>query len=508
MQDNIDKAVILRNMQAGILRPLKKEYVKFLFIDFKKLDKKDIADVFQKFKPNSAADQQVNNKEDLLLNFFISPHIFPKLGYKKQAMQSSITRSIEKFEDGMRSRSLPSRIFAKRSFIDLGKKVLEHLNASSRFFLGMKNKWVREDHGDSKPEKWDEKFQKDLDVLITIAGNDLDKVAKKFNELVNYFKTKHLWNEGSSDGSQINIWEELGQHDIREVGDEKQYFEPFGYRDGITKIRFFKKNEQEAFELDANQLELVKDQFNGSFLVFRKLKQHVKKFHETVKDLSSEHGIDEKLLKGQIMGRFPDKHGIPITLSKSTVYGDIPDEKRNLKDFNKFNITINPNGFTGKDYSDDKEGLKCPFHAHIRKVNPRIKDHLFAENPPAVIIRRSIPYKYSAENTGIFFMCFQKNIHRQFSKIQQNWCNNDDLYNPNEKSNGIDPIAGQNSNKKGQNWNKDWGANAKPRIKFSIQDFVEMRGGEFFYAPSLQLFDAPLTYIQLLDELDEIRESI
>src|SRR5205807_52845 len=92
----------------------------------------------------------------------------------------------------------------------------------------------------------------------------------------------------------------------------------------------------------------------GSYFVFRKLEENVRGFNAAEDDLGKALFGDtakQDLLDragAMVIGRFED--GTPLVLSKDGLAKTPPN------DFN---------------FDGDVDGAKCPFHAHIRKVNPR-----------------------------------------------------------------------------------------------------------------------------------------
>lgn len=124
---------------------------------------------------------------------------------------------------------------------------------------------------------------------------------------------------------------------------------------------------------------------DGSFLVFRKLKQLVPEFNKWTTDnaiqnaagnLTTEEGAN--LLGARMFGRW--KSGAPIDLAPTA---DDPtlgtDPERN----NNFNYT-----HTGSDITTDES--YCPFSAHVRKTNPRDLESVIGDANHA--IRAGTPY--------------------------------------------------------------------------------------------------------------------
>ena len=263
---------------------------------------------------------------------------------------------------------------------------------------------------------------------------------------------------------------------------EKQHdIEHFGFTDGISQPLLVQQDIDIAKAKlgDANwspeaplQLTFVKepnqDERYGSFLVFRKLEQNVKQFWSSLEELSKQLGIDTEVAAAMATGR--KKDGAPLVEATAVADGDIQN------DF---------------DFSSDVDGLKCPFHAHIRKVNPRgdIPRQLGGtiEFERALrIVRRGVTYgnrpDLEDENVespeagvGLLFMCFQSNLE-QFV-IQQEGSDSNDFVQ--EFKTGPDPIIGRNENILPQSWPS--GSDKQ----FAMANFVKMLGGEYFFAPSM-----------------------
>ena len=148
-------------------------------------------------------------------------------------------------------------------------------------------------------------------------------------------------------------------------------------------------------------------------------------------------------------------------------------------------------------------------HAHIRKANPRgdiVRKFGAPESAERErrIVRRGITYgrrnrhpnafqaldDLPSDGVGLLFMCFQASIRNQFAFIQRGWANNQAFI---DEGAGIDPVIGQlDSEQPGgpkaepvaQTWRPEYGSDQRP-TQASFGSFVRMRGGEFFFAPSL-----------------------
>lgn len=212
----------------------------------------------------------------------------------------------------------------------------------------------------------------------------------------------------------------------------------------------------------------------GSYFVFRKLEQNVRGFSDKeealAKDLVLPKG-DEERAGAMVVGRFED--GTPVVVHQAAVAGSSVD-----------------NNF---DYSGDPQGMKCPFQGHVRKTNPRGERSTPESHAARRITRRGIPYgeredmehDLPGDGVGLLFMCYQASIPNQFGFMQKLWANNDAFV---EVGTGVDPIVGQGGGAGNHTWHEDWGGG--PTKIFDFRGFVRMRGGEFFFAPSLAFFRA------------------
>jgi Dyp-type peroxidase family len=208
----------------------------------------------------------------------------------------------------------------------------------------------------------------------------------------------------------------------------------------------------------------------GSYLVFRKLEQNVALFHAQEDHLADQLGLvgeeDRERAGALLVGRFED--GTPLTLQD-----DAGADSPAMNDFT---------------YASDPQGMKCPMYAHVRKVNPRVD-----EQRPHLMARRGQTYgerDLNAEEdgtplptggVGLLFMAFNSDISAQFEHTQRVFANAaDSQAGP---TSGIDPIIGQGP--RGQTASPTtWGGD-KLTTTDPIAEAVTMRGGEYFFAPSL-----------------------
>lgn len=259
--------------------------------------------------------------------------------------------------------------------------------------------------------------------------------------------------------------------------------EHFGFQDGISQPIMVQQ------DLDAQLAQRGGTQWNpgaplslafvrepgagggyGSFMVFRKLEQNVKAFWEAVDAL---HGQLTTLQRDDVgalaVGRYPD--GIP-TLPAPPIHQGA--------DHNDFH------------FDSDPDGQRCPFHAHIRKTNPRgdiprLRGARLAEfERSRRIVRRGITYgdrpdladgstlERPSAGVGLLFMCFQANLD-QFV-IQQDGADSNDFV---QTGVGVDAVIGHNAAPLPQTWP------STGTTTFTMANFVTMLGGEYFFAPSI-----------------------
>lgn len=211
---------------------------------------------------------------------------------------------------------------------------------------------------------------------------------------------------------------------------------------------------------------------DGSFQVFRRLKQDVPGFWTFIKELSQSELFpdDQRLspehLAAKMVGRW--RSGTPLAAS--------PNQDKSI-------TSAQENNFN---YEGDEEGFKTPLFAHIRKTYPR-NNGAFKDRQRR-IMRRGIPFgrpydpenrDRRAEDRGLLFMAFMASIEDQFEFIQQAWANNPRF--PSSKKDGPDAVIGDTTSSSEVRFTRE----GKSDLQLKISRFVKTTGAVYAFAPSL-----------------------
>jgi Dyp-type peroxidase family len=223
---------------------------------------------------------------------------------------------------------------------------------------------------------------------------------------------------------------------------------------------------------------------NGSYVVFRRLRQDVKGFWDFVTTQAAEQGQSVDLFAAKLVGRYLS--GAPLEGAENAT----EDPGRMDPD-----VVLEKSRINAFAYSTDPDGMQVPRAAHIRKTHPR------AQEPPGEeegrrrrILRRGIPFGASFDpdsepdspaaadprfpnDRGLCFVCYQRSIRDQFEFIQQEWANQDSVPKPGD---GVDPVASQASPER---LFRLPGGAIDP-VKLPNQ-WVTTTGGEYFFSPSI-----------------------
>jgi Dyp-type peroxidase family len=246
---------------------------------------------------------------------------------------------------------------------------------------------------------------------------------------------------------------------------------------------------------------------NGSYLVFRQLDQDVQGFWRFVSERDP--GSGGVALAETMVGRRLES-GDPLIDHRTPGIAGIGHRDEGVR----------RNGFT---FYTDPDGLSCPFGAHVRRANPRtadipggkqglvshglrtlgfkrsgMREDLVSSSRFHRIVRRGRAYgdaldrpgsrleNTSGSKTGLHFICLNANISRQFEFIQSAWLTSSAF---DGTSGETDPLLG----------NRLKGLRGQPTDAFTVPQaagpcrrvsglpqFVTVRGGAYFFLPSLR----------------------
>lgn len=433
-----------------------------------------------------------------------------------------------------------------------GLKALELPRASligfpPEFAMGMKQrKDILGDDGPSAPEYWDPIWRasreknRNLDVhmLITINGQSPAQVEERYQWLI-ALVTKHehaivlLKGHRGDNGA-----DDLPYQDVHALIDKTtgQFCakEHFGYTDGIGDPYFEGlKDPTEGIAgrgkqmADGSWAALATGEFvlghvdeaqeyppapmpkllshNGTYMVYRKLHENVASFDELLDRESQNYPGGKELLAAKFVGRWRD-NGAPLVSAPDAASKAEWDKRFNALPANSPEQDKMLSNFT---YDDDMSGAKCPFSAHIRRINPRASLELkdgpkpgsFVCNPNAFdtpgalanrrrLLRRGLPYGDSADrstdrgNHGIIIMMLNADINRQFEFVQQQWINyGNDFRAANDKEILLGNHSKEYPSKAVIQVDPD--SDEVPYFVRNIPRLVETRGGDYFFIPSL-----------------------
>jgi Dyp-type peroxidase family len=210
---------------------------------------------------------------------------------------------------------------------------------------------------------------------------------------------------------------------------------------------------------------------NGTFVAFRKFHMDVAAFRKYLRAQASS-SEEEQLLAAKMVGRW--RSGAPLVLTPDHDDPTLGGDANRNNDFS---------------YADDMKGLKCPFSAHIRRINPRdaLKDDVVDVNLHK-FLRRGTNYGSAlpegvleddgAERGGVFLL-IGAHLQRQFEFVQSQWATDGNFI-----SHGIeqDPLIGNNEGE---------GVFTIPKVPVrrrlhGLPSFVSVRGGEYCFMPGLR----------------------
>jgi Dyp-type peroxidase family len=210
---------------------------------------------------------------------------------------------------------------------------------------------------------------------------------------------------------------------------------------------------------------------NGTFLAFRKFHMNVAAFRKYLREQASS-PEEEELIAAKMVGRW--RSGAPLVLAPVRDDSELGADADRNNDFS---------------YGDDKKGLRCPFSAHIRRVNPRdaLRNDVVAVNRHH-FLRRGTNYgpplpegvleDDGAERGGVFLL-IGAHPQRQFEFVQKQWVTDGNFIGHGTEQ---DPILGNA---------EDVGIFTIPKTPIrrrlhGLPQFVAVRGGEYCFMPGLR----------------------
>jgi Dyp-type peroxidase family len=249
---------------------------------------------------------------------------------------------------------------------------------------------------------------------------------------------------------------------------------------------------------------------NGSFLVFRRLRQDVGLFWRTMREeaarlskLPGFAGLTDKALAARIVGRW--ESGAPVNRvpgGDNRALGAL----RIANNHFRFDSDAAPLKLatSAKDpfpqSKADPAGIVCPWAAHIRKVNTRDsgsdtggRESTYARR----LLRVGIPFgkplldRYAEKKDdpqkgerGLLFLSIQSSIEDQFEFLTARWMG--DPTRP-KSPGGHDILVGQND-APGENRVRKatiFGSNVQPACVATAAQWIIPTGGDYFFVPSL-----------------------
>ena len=279
---------------------------------------------------------------------------------------------------------------------------------------------------------------------------------------------------------------------------------------------------------DRNVVESARDiGFNGSYLVIRELEQDVAAFEEYCgseatrlsDSLPPPYHVDAEFIGAKIVGRwkdgsslvrnpyesrtsFRDKLAVRLRAQGEEARGamqisganedqrsrSVPTAGQTAVDATAARQHDRPAGDNTFLFgAEDPEGIRCPFGAHVRRANPRDSQDPNSADQIAISNRHRIMrvgrLYDPGENArpGLFFMCLNADIERQFEFLQQSWLMSPSFHGLSCEK---DPLMGDaEKDRCGYTLPSRYG----PLRLEPVPRFVTVRGGGYFFLPGKRL---------------------
>lgn len=330
------------------------------------------------------------------------------------------------------------------------------------------------DTGPNSPEHWDGDLASDrLHAALLVFASDADTFAQRLTEREAYM--------AQHPGVEVLSFLDLAAVDL------SRPVEHFGYRDRISVVQIEGTGIEPSpgsgpaskpgefvlgYPDDVGvvsplpQPEVLSR--NGSYLVYRKLQQHVGTFRAFLRE-NADTPEEQELLAAKMMGRW--RSGAPLVLAPDRDDPALGQDPLRNNDFNYGQM--------------DPIGYACPVGAHIRRANPRdtelnVRRHL--------MVRRGLTYgpplpdgseEEDGEERGLTLLAGCARISDQFEFVQQIWINDTEFMGI---ANERDPITGANDG------TFDLTIPKRPikRVIRGLPAFTTVKGGAYFFLPGLR----------------------
>lgn len=435
--------------------------------------------------------------------------------------------------------------FSYQGLKSLDLPVASLMGFSPEFVQGMKDRHdILGDNGPSAPSHWDpiwrqnrETREKDVHIFVQLNARGQAQLEAGYAWL-QALALQHgsgvvqLGGHRGDDGALLDYQD---VHALFEDGKPTPK-EHFGYTDGIGDPAFEGMPKGRAYVpgrgkplADGRWAPLATGEFllghvdeameyppapvpvllarNGSYMVYRKLHQNVGSFEAYLDRHGKTYPGGRELLAAKFVGRWPD-NGAPLAKA--------PDREAKRH----FDERLAAADDAGQDallsdwtYDDDMSGAKCPFSAHIRRINPRASLQMIrdpGDEPGALrvstaafdtpgalsnrrrVLRRGLPYGAVKDrsrddgNHGIVIMMLNSDINRQYEFVQQQWINyGNDFKAGNDKEILLGNHSADERYPSKAVLQVDPSGDQPPYFLDKIPRFVETRGGEYFFVPSM-----------------------
>ncbi len=361
---------------------------------------------------------------------------------------------------------------------------------------------------------WSAPFTEDFDGVFLLACADKKTLDDKLDkEFIPWLEHASHRGEKVTDGRQeCTTWRTSAA-----AGERGRPREAFGFADGISVTRFFDTERDDVRPGDPEPWEWIdlamEDVFigedqsqafaGGSFVALLKFEQDVARFRayedSMVEAMMEQATIDETharvLAEPLLAGR--NRAGDPL----KTVLFNLPGAPEVVRKL--FGLELNvpfggafPPELNIFDFKNDGAGKGCPFHAHIRKMNPRV-DQVRSFDKKGIIgaqlVRRGMAYDpagllpaaeaaianhqapvWPSTGVGLMFMAFMRDLSGQFELLHNSWAW--DTSFPSSGAGQSDPLLFGGL---GGKWKFG-------RVTFDpVPAVVKRLGGTYLFAPSI-----------------------